>query len=196
MKTISITLLSLVTLIASALCDEGQTVNKEWMVLSARAQNVAKQFELIKPGGAADPSMFKEDLEAIEGSLKKLVKCSDLVEKKLELLPPEKLGDKGFEALFEFAESISEDYGYFVALELLDIGLRRRLSVMDPNQPVSLLLRLPASQMENFLKIANDKGLLGKTTAEQGGTGQPATRPQSKSEGDDKLQPEAEGRSR
>jgi len=32
--------------------------------------------------------------------------------------------------------------------------------------------------------------------AEQGGTGQPATRPESKSEGSDKPQPEAEGRSR
>jgi len=32
--------------------------------------------------------------------------------------------------------------------------------------------------------------------AEQGGTGQPATRPESKSEGGDKPQPEAEGRSR
>jgi hypothetical protein len=35
-----------------------------------------------------------------------------------------------------------------------------------------------------------------KIQAEQGGTGQPATRSQSKSEGGDKPQPEAEGRSR
>jgi hypothetical protein len=35
-----------------------------------------------------------------------------------------------------------------------------------------------------------------KTTAEQAGTGQPATRPESKSEGGDKPQPEADGRSR
>jgi hypothetical protein len=35
-----------------------------------------------------------------------------------------------------------------------------------------------------------------KTKAEQAGTGQPATRSQSKSEGSDKPQPEAEGRSR
>jgi hypothetical protein len=34
------------------------------------------------------------------------------------------------------------------------------------------------------------------TEAEQAGTGQPATRPESKSEGSDKPQPEAEGRSR
>ena len=35
-----------------------------------------------------------------------------------------------------------------------------------------------------------------KKKAEQAGTGQPATRPESKSEGGDKPQPEAEGRSR
>jgi hypothetical protein len=35
-----------------------------------------------------------------------------------------------------------------------------------------------------------------KLEAEQAGTGQPATRPESKSEGSDKPQPEAEGRSR
>ena len=35
-----------------------------------------------------------------------------------------------------------------------------------------------------------------KTTSEQGGGGQPATRPESKSEGSDKLQPESEWRSR
>ena len=35
-----------------------------------------------------------------------------------------------------------------------------------------------------------------KDSAEQAGTGQPATRSQSKSEGSDKPQPEAEGRSR
>jgi len=38
--------------------------------------------------------------------------------------------------------------------------------------------------------------LFPKKTAEQAGTGQPATRPESKSEGGDKPQPEAEGRSR
>jgi hypothetical protein len=37
---------------------------------------------------------------------------------------------------------------------------------------------------------------LDPTPAEQAGTGQPATRPESKSEGSDKPQPEAEGRSR
>ena len=39
-------------------------------------------------------------------------------------------------------------------------------------------------------------GLITKRRAEQAGTGQPATRPESKSEGSKKPQPEAEGRSR
>ena len=41
------------------------------------------------------------------------------------------------------------------------------------------------------MRIADEK-----RQAEQAGTGQPATRPESKSEGGDKLQPDAEGRSR
>lgn len=43
-----------------------------------------------------------------------------------------------------------------------------------------------------YLHIVDEE----KTKAEQAGTGQPATRPESKSEGSDKPQPEAEGRSR
>ena len=43
---------------------------------------------------------------------------------------------------------------------------------------------------------ADGQPLTSETTAEQGGTGQPATRPKSKPDGSDKPQPEAEGRSR
>jgi hypothetical protein len=43
---------------------------------------------------------------------------------------------------------------------------------------------------------ARDRGKIAGTPAEQAGTEQPATRPESKSEGSDKPQPEAEGRSR
>lgn len=165
MKTFPIALFSFVALICSAHCEEPQTVNKEWMVLSARAQNAAKQFQMINPGGAADPSMFEKDLAVIDGALTKLVKSGDLVEKNIELLAPQKLGNKAFEALFNFAESISEEYGYFVALELLDIGLKRRLSSMDPNKPLLLHLRLPANQMEKFLKMTKEQGLTAETAA-------------------------------
>ncbi len=46
------------------------------------------------------------------------------------------------------------------------------------------------------IRSASPPGDTLKSQAEQGGAGQPATRPESKSEGSDKSQPEAEGRSR
>lgn len=46
------------------------------------------------------------------------------------------------------------------------------------------------------LKINQLRAAAKKKDAQQGGSGQPATRPESKSEGNDKPQPEAEGRSR
>jgi hypothetical protein len=50
------------------------------------------------------------------------------------------------------------------------------------------------------MKIVGEVGAVelakAKKIAEQGGTGQPATRPELKSEGSDKPQPESEGRSR
>ena len=47
-----------------------------------------------------------------------------------------------------------------------------------------------------FVVLTSTAGAPEKSKAEQVGTGQPATRSQSKSEGSDKPQPEAEGRSR
>jgi len=53
-----------------------------------------------------------------------------------------------------------------------------------------------ARLLAKLVEVPDDRLTINKKTAEQAGTGQPATRSQSKSEGNDKLQPEAEGRSR
>ena len=56
------------------------------------------------------------------------------------------------------------------------------------------VIRMPSPRgaiQESWVTLA----MLEKQWAEQDGTGQPATRPESKSEGGDKPQPEAEGRS-
>lgn len=54
------------------------------------------------------------------------------------------------------------------------------------------------SDSDSAIRELNRPNVAAKLTnqAEQGGTGQPATRPESKPEGGDKPQPEAEGRSR
>ncbi len=64
---------------------------------------------------------------------------------------------------------------------------------LKQNDPV-YMKELSASYAEHGKTV---EGLLfGKELGEQGGTGQPATRLESKSDGSDKPQPEAEGRSR
>jgi hypothetical protein len=55
----------------------------------------------------------------------------------------------------------------------------------------------PQRSSFDFFVVANDRRVLYRSwDGEQAGTGQPATRSQSKSEGSQKPQPEAEGRSR
>jgi hypothetical protein len=63
-------------------------------------------------------------------------------------------------------------------------------SAKHPRDPAPVHERpIPPSNQKDFARIIAKE-------AEQGGTGQPATSPESKSEGGDKPQPEAEGRSR
>ena len=57
-------------------------------------------------------------------------------------------------------------------------------------------LRRPYRAIPNASKLPDNVPDKLNQEAEQAGTGQPATRPESKSEGSYKLQPEAEGRSR
>ncbi len=63
----------------------------------------------------------------------------------------------------------------------------------------TVVIRAPSEYGSYQIVVRKDLsigGVANKKPAEQAGTGQPATRPESKSEGIDKPQPEAEGRSR
>ena len=60
---------------------------------------------------------------------------------------------------------------------------------MEASRVVVGKREVPVGLMTSYKVLEN-------TSGEQGGTGQPATRPESKPEGSDKPQPESEGRSR
>jgi hypothetical protein len=88
--------------------------------------------------------------------------------------------------------SVTEEIRISYAIRVIDdrLGLHQILR--------SGVQRTPQEEVLLKKRLLLGKRLLelDKTKAEQGGTGQPATRPESKSEGSDKLQPESEGRSR
>jgi hypothetical protein len=53
-----------------------------------------------------------------------------------------------------------------------------------------------SKQLAKLVNVPDDQLKIEKNTVEQGGTGQPTTRPESESKGSDKPQPDAEGCSR
>ena len=94
---------------------------------------------------------------------------------------------RNFIVFFEYEEGHRTFTGFRMAIN--------EAKLVDP--------RLTVYEGVPYLGTSFDKGVLAqlksltqKKIAEQAGTGQPATRPESKSEGSDKPQPEAEGRSR
>jgi len=137
-----------------------------WLKLSARTQNVAWQLQKLSPSGQSDPSLFTKDLKAIDSLLGKLVKRGSLVEAKVNFRPPNELGDDGFKRLMEFVEVLAEDHGHYVALELTDLGLRARLSAMQPDKPLELKLRLPPERLKEIQALAARNGILQNNKAE------------------------------
>jgi hypothetical protein len=98
------------------------------------------------------------------------------------------------------AKVISVTYSIIDESKIIDHHYVHRVTLQDDRM---FLLYLKASKggvyvssLDGEINDYQTAVPLRKLPAEQGGTGQPATRPQSKPEGDDKPQPEAEGRSR
>jgi hypothetical protein len=80
--------------------------------------------------------------------------------------------------------------GQVVTAEVLDTQTSKKITFRS-DRPTLYLSFTDEWMKKRLLKFPPKK-----TNAEQAGTGQSATRPESKSEGGDKPQPEAEGRSR
>jgi hypothetical protein len=100
------------------------------------------------------------------------------------------LGGKTWELPLTNFASTGTDKPRVSILEIFSGALRTRLSIQSNHGILQYFV------VSNPQKVAADISSAIQIHAEQDGTGQPATRPVLKSEGGDKPQPEAEGRSR
>ncbi len=131
-----------------------------WYKLSALCQNIGRQLSKYGPGGGLDPSAFSEDAKALEVLLDRLIKSGELKERNFEMRNPSELDGGGFEKLVEFADGLTEKYGAFVAMELMDLGLARHLSTIDPGAPFVLHVKLPEKELNKFALYAKEHKLL------------------------------------
>jgi hypothetical protein len=180
----------LAALIGSAsLADEPKPATdfSPWMKLSVRVQNVAWVFQRLHPSGQPDPSGFTDDLKEIDRLLSILVTEGAVSKSTVKLRAP-KGREKDYEEIMKFTEKLGETCGQYVALELMDLIFRKSLKDWSREHKFQ-----PDAHVAPWIVIAIPKR---ERPDEQGGAGQPATRPESESEGGDKPQPEAEGRSR
>ena len=165
-----------------------------WRSLSAHCQNLHQQLLRLGPDTAADPSMHEEALRDIENALNLLVKLGELHEKKITLKTPDEIGDESTQKIFESIEPLSKTYGVFVASEMCGLGAHLYFTTIKTDEQVELHLRLPQNELKTFENALFKLGVLAIPEAQQDGAEQPATAPESKSEGKEKPKPESEGR--
>lgn len=172
--------------------EEPKSVSAAWFRVSVITQNL--RYNITE--GDRDIEYLKDGQKKIEQNLTELVRDGHVVEEQINLKSIKEIGD-GMDKILAFAAEIGEEYGYYVSLELIDFGIRRSLAQNwgDADKPMTVLVRLPEERLKQYKEVLKTNDLLAKKDAEQD-TKQPASRPESKTEGGDKLQPEAEGRSR
>lgn len=128
------------------------------MKLSASVQNVAWQLRSINPSGHADPSSFADDLMEIDRLLSLLESEGPVTKAVVKLRPLKNLDND----LMEFTEKLAETCGRYLAMELMDLGLRRRLSATEKDEPLVLNVHLPADKLNAFLALVGEHDMAAK----------------------------------
>lgn len=126
----------------------------KWRVLSARTQNLYSELQLIPKDGAADPSIYEEQLKKVGDALDELVAAKELVSKRVTIQSPADAEQKELKAVADVIQLIGQEYGIFVASEMCDLGARLRFMIMMPDKPLDLHLRLPAQDLKTFMDVA------------------------------------------
>ena len=142
-------------LLATSLVRASETdIAKKWFELSKDSQNIGFSLEWAMKTGRPDDIVYKEGIKKIDLALQYLVKQKVLVEKHLIInfsLDGEKA--TSYSKLEKFASSLSDDYGYFTAMEMCDIGVRSKLAEFGEGDNYTLKVRLPEARMDKFLQL-------------------------------------------
>ena len=174
--------------------------------LSAACQNAA--FKQAR--GVTERSQFSEYIKASDETMEELVRTGFLVEEHLLIRAPSRMNGNErvhFEQQrMKLVDELAPRYGHYTVVEMMGWEFREQIQGgrffkpdRDESKDFRLRVRLPEVALTKFKALLGDyilRTIPRNEIGEQASTGQPATRPESDSEGGDKPQPEVEGRSR
>ncbi len=115
--------------------------------LSVACQNAQAEFERVGANTAISPDFVTEYIETINASLDALVASGYLNQAEYNMKNPSEMTEKELDNLSDvllgFVDKLYKQYGYYSALEMVDMGVYRRISTVRKGDKFSLKVRIP-----------------------------------------------------
>ena len=130
-----------------------------WLKISIHSQNAGHRIHnLGVDAGPPNSAAFKKEIKAIDSLLDQLVTKGVLKKHHFKLKPQLDLQDSLIQAVGQFIDKASQQYGHYVVLEMMDIGTRQRTKEFDDKAPVVLNVRMPEKLLKQFEKLLQKNG--------------------------------------
>ena len=135
------------------------TSTPTWLHLSIVSQNAGHKIQMLGvDSGEPKTKGFAKDIKTIDQLLDQLVSKGLLKRQTFQLKPQLDLEESLIKAVGQFVEKASEQYGYYVVREMLDVGTRQRLKEFDEDAPVILNVRMPERLLKELEALLKKNG--------------------------------------
>lgn len=131
-----------------------------WLQLSIHSQNAGHSVHMLGVDtGESGTKGFQKDIAAIDTLLDQLVSEGVLKKQQFILKPQLDLEESLIVAVGKLIKKSSQEYGYYVVREMMDIGTRQKLKEFDEDAPVILNVRMPEKLLAEFAPLLQTSGL-------------------------------------
>ena len=105
--------------------------------------------------------MLSAELKVIDESIASLIEKGELIKRKFIFANIEDFDSSLGDEFEEFFAKLRSRFGNFLALDLLDMGLRRRITPIIEGKPIVLHVSLPADLLAEFsaLQVNGEQGV-------------------------------------
>lgn len=136
------------------------TSTPTWMRLSIVSQNAGHKIHMLGVDtGEPRAKAFAKEIKTIDTLLDQLVAKGLLKKETFQLKARLDLEESLIMAVGEFMEKASEQYGYYVIREMMDVGTRQKMKPFDDQAPVILNVRMPEKLLKELEALLKKNGV-------------------------------------